>query len=59
MSADHAGPPPSGTVIGFDHVAVPMQNVDAMAAFYSSLGLSVAESPYLLRAHAGDQTVSS
>jgi catechol 2,3-dioxygenase-like lactoylglutathione lyase family enzyme len=27
---------------GFDHVSVPMQNTDAMIAFYRALGMSVA-----------------
>jgi len=58
MSPEHAGQPQSGAVIGLDHVALPMQNVDAMAAFYASLGMSVAESPYLLRVHLGDQMVN-
>ncbi len=35
---------PSNRVRGFDHVAVPMQNTDAMLAFYRGLGFDVRES---------------
>ncbi len=58
MSTEPTGPPGAGTVSGLDHVALPMQDADAMAAFYTSLGLSVAESPHLLRVHLGDQMVN-
>lgn len=33
----------SGQIRGFDHVALPMQNTEAMLAFYRALGLEVAE----------------
>ena len=32
-----------GSIRGFDHVALPMQNTQAMLAFYRSLGLEVSE----------------
>jgi len=32
---------PAGNIRGFDHVALPMQNTDAMLAFYRGLGLQV------------------
>ena len=34
----------SNRVRGFDHVAVPMQNTDAMLAFYRGLGFDIRES---------------
>jgi catechol 2,3-dioxygenase-like lactoylglutathione lyase family enzyme len=43
---------------GFDHVALPMQDVDAMAAFYRSLGLEVAETPHLVQVYFGDQMIN-
>jgi catechol 2,3-dioxygenase-like lactoylglutathione lyase family enzyme len=58
MSIEHTRPTRPGAVVGLDHVALPMQNSEAMAVFYTSLGLSVAESPYLLRVHLGDQMVN-
>jgi catechol 2,3-dioxygenase-like lactoylglutathione lyase family enzyme len=58
MSTEHIGSTLPGAVVGLDHVAFPMQNSEAMAAFYTSLGMSVAESPYLLRVHLGDQMVN-
>ena len=32
-----------GAITSFDHVAVPMQNTEAMIAFYRALGLQVME----------------
>jgi hypothetical protein len=32
-----------GSVRGFDHVALPMQNTEAMLAFYRGLGLQMNE----------------
>lgn len=56
MSFDDAGP--GGTVLGFDHIALPMQRSDAMVAFYRSLGLAVTENPYLVRVYLGDQMIN-
>ena len=58
MSTEHPRATRPGTVVGLDHVALPMQNSEAMAVFYASLGLSVAQSPYLLRVQLGDQMVN-
>ena len=33
--------PQPGAVLGFDHVALPMRDADAMVAFYRALGLDV------------------
>src|ERR1700744_6185208 len=35
----------TGRVRGFDHVALPMENEEAMMAFYRGLGFDVAENP--------------
>ena len=45
-------------VRGFDHVALPMQDADAMVAFYRALGLDVAESAHLVQIHLGDQMIN-
>jgi catechol 2,3-dioxygenase-like lactoylglutathione lyase family enzyme len=48
----------SGGIRGFDHVSLPMQNTEAMVAFYRSLGLSVAEQPYVVSVYVGDQMIN-
>ena len=48
----------TGRVAGFDHVSLPMQNTDAMVAFYRSLGLQVGEHPYVVSVYAGDQMIN-
>jgi catechol 2,3-dioxygenase-like lactoylglutathione lyase family enzyme len=48
----------SGTIRGFDHVALPMQNTDAMLAFYRSLGLQVAENPQAVSVYIGTQMIN-
>ena len=50
--------PQPGAVLGFDHVALPMRDADAMVAFYRSLGLDVVETPYLVQVHLGDQMIN-
>ena len=45
-------------VRGFDHVALPMRDTDAMTAFYKWLGLPVAETPHLLQVYVGDQMIN-
>jgi len=37
------GQQPTNRVSGYDHVALPMQNTDAMVAFYKKLGFQVRE----------------
>ena len=51
-------PAPTGDLSGFDHVSLPLARVDAMAAFYRSLGCEVAETPYLVTVHVGDQMIN-
>jgi catechol 2,3-dioxygenase-like lactoylglutathione lyase family enzyme len=58
MSLESAGATTAGAVLGIDHVALPMQNTSAMIAFYRSFGLTVDESPYLVRVHLGDQMIN-
>ena len=47
-----------GNIRGFDHVALPMQNTDAMLAFYRSLGLQVAENPQAVSVYIGTQMIN-
>jgi catechol 2,3-dioxygenase-like lactoylglutathione lyase family enzyme len=51
-------PQQPGRVRGFDHVALPMQNTDAMVAFYRSLGLQVAENAQAVSVYVGDQMIN-
>ena len=48
----------SGRVSGFDHVALPMQNTDAMLAFYRGLGFDVRESAAACSVYIGDQMIN-
>jgi catechol 2,3-dioxygenase-like lactoylglutathione lyase family enzyme len=48
----------AGTVRGFDHVALPMHDAEAMTRFYRSLGLQVAETPHLMQVYVGDQMIN-
>ena len=52
------GAQPAGRVSGFDHVALPMQNTDAMVAFYRSLGLEVRENANLVSVYVGTQMIN-
>lgn len=45
-------------VSGFDHVAVPMQNTDAMMAFYRRLGFQIAENPNAVSVYVGNQMIN-
>jgi catechol 2,3-dioxygenase-like lactoylglutathione lyase family enzyme len=58
MSPEAAPPVSAGVVLGFDHVALPMQHVDAMVTFYRSLGFDVQESPHLVQVRMGDQMIN-
>jgi len=48
----------SGRVAGFDHVALPMQNVDAMLAFYRGLGFEMSETPNAVSVYVGSQMIN-
>jgi catechol 2,3-dioxygenase-like lactoylglutathione lyase family enzyme len=47
-----------GSVRGFDHVALPMQNTDAMLAFYRRLGMQVVENAQACSVYFGDQMIN-
>ena len=46
------------SVVGFDHVALPMQNVDAMLAFYRGLGLQINEGTTACSVYIGNQMIN-
>jgi catechol 2,3-dioxygenase-like lactoylglutathione lyase family enzyme len=50
--------PGGGEVRGFDHVALPMQNVEAMLAFYGRLGFRVNEGAQSCSVHFGTQMIN-
>ena len=53
----HSAPQSSG--IGqLDHVAVPMQNVEAMMAFYRTLGFVVRDGASIVSVHFADQKIN-
>jgi catechol 2,3-dioxygenase-like lactoylglutathione lyase family enzyme len=43
---------------GFDHVAVPMQNTEAMLAFYRGLGLQINETENACSVYIGEQMIN-
>jgi catechol 2,3-dioxygenase-like lactoylglutathione lyase family enzyme len=47
-----------GKVTGFDHVALPMQNTEAMLAFYRSLGFEIRESANAVSVYVGTQMIN-
>lgn len=49
---------PVNKVRGFDHVALPMQNTDAMLAFYRRLGFDVNEGAAACSVYIGDQMIN-
>ena len=51
-------PQRTGTIAGFDHVALPMQDVDAMLAFYRGLGLQVKEGKSACSVYIGNQMIN-
>lgn len=51
--------PSTGRVRGFDHVALPMRNTDAMLAFYRGLGFTMTESKAAVSVHiSGTQMIN-
>jgi catechol 2,3-dioxygenase-like lactoylglutathione lyase family enzyme len=56
--ASRAAAQQPGRVRGFDHVALPMQNTEAMLAFYRALGCDVAESPRACSVYFGDNMIN-
>ena len=53
-----AGAQQTGGIRGFDHVALPMQNVDAMLAFYRRLGCDINETANAVSVYVGDQMIN-
>ncbi len=49
---------PQNKVRGFDHVALPMLNTDAMLAFYHSLGFEMRESAAAVSVYVGNQMIN-
>ncbi len=47
-----------GAIVGFDHVALPMQNTEAMLSFYRGLGLQVSEGENACSVYIGDQMIN-
>lgn len=48
----------NGKVRGFDHVALPMQNTEAMLAFYRALGFDIKEGPQACSVYVGEQMIN-
>ena len=49
---------PAERVAGFDHVALPMRNTDAMIGFYRALGFHINESASVVSVYAGSQMIN-
>ena len=47
-----------GSVRGFDHVALPMQNTEAMGTFYRALGFQTSETANAVSVYVGDQMIN-
>ena len=48
----------AGSISGFDHVAVPMRNTEAMLAFYRQLGFTVREGDRICSVHMTQQKIN-
>jgi catechol 2,3-dioxygenase-like lactoylglutathione lyase family enzyme len=48
----------TGGIAGLDHASLPMQNTEAMLAFYRSLGFDIAENPYVVSVYVGNQMIN-
>jgi catechol 2,3-dioxygenase-like lactoylglutathione lyase family enzyme len=58
MAAGAATAQPAGSVRGFDHVALPMQNTEAILAFYRALGFEVHENRSICSVYVGGQMIN-
>jgi catechol 2,3-dioxygenase-like lactoylglutathione lyase family enzyme len=58
VSASRAQAQQTGRVRGFDHVALPMQNTEAMVAFYRALGFQTSETATAVSVYVGDQMIN-
>jgi catechol 2,3-dioxygenase-like lactoylglutathione lyase family enzyme len=57
MSPDRDPSVPGG-VVGFDHVALPMEHTEAMSTFYKNLGMEVTKNDYLVQVYVGNQMIN-
>ena len=57
-SASRAQAQQAGRVRGFDHVALPMQNTEAMVTFCRALGFQTSETANAVSVHIGDQMIN-
>jgi catechol 2,3-dioxygenase-like lactoylglutathione lyase family enzyme len=57
-SASRAQAQQAGRVSGFDHVALPMQNTEAMVTFYRALGFQTSETATAVSVYVGDQMIN-
>ena len=48
----------TGELAGIDHVSLPMQNAEAMIAFYRALGFDITEQRAIVSVHAGNQMIN-
>jgi catechol 2,3-dioxygenase-like lactoylglutathione lyase family enzyme len=46
------------TIRSFDHVAIPIQNIDAMLSFYRALGFRIRDNGPRYSVHFGDQKIN-
>ena len=53
-----AGATQTSGISAFDHVSLPMQNVEEMVSFYRALGLVVREGGQIISVHFGDQKIN-
>jgi catechol 2,3-dioxygenase-like lactoylglutathione lyase family enzyme len=58
MSAALEAQQPANRVSGYDHVALPMLNTDAMIAFYRKLGFEVREAPNAVSVYFGRNMIN-
>ena len=56
--ASRAAAQTPGAISGFDHVALPMQNTEAMLAFYRGLGLQIVENQNAVSVYIRDQMIN-
>ena len=58
VGCQHSVAQQAGRVRGFDHVALPMENTDAMLAFYRALGCDVVERDTACSVYFGDNMIN-
>ena len=58
VGLDSAAGAQAGGIHGFDHVALPMQNTEAMLAFYRQMEFQVAENANVISVYVGSQMIN-